>query len=155
MGRSMSLIYVDTSCIIYLLEASGPIHRAVSERLASYGANADATLVTSRLARLECRTKPLREANAALLARYETFFGAQRFRLVDVSPMVIERATDLRVKHGFKTPDALHLATAIIVGADVVLTGDHQFERCTEVSIEVITAHSSPEGSSPADEPRG
>jgi uncharacterized protein len=137
----MSLVYIDTSCIIYLLEASGPIHHAVTSRLARHGASASATLVSSRLARLECRTKPLREANLALLARYETFFGAQRFQLVDVSPMVIERATDLRVKHGFKTPDALHLATAIIVGADVVLTGDQQFERCTEVSVEVVTAH--------------
>jgi uncharacterized protein len=136
----MSLIYIDTSCIIYLMEASGPIHETVIERLARYSAAADVMLVASPLARLECRTKPLRESNLALLARYEAFFGARRLLLIDVAPTVIERATALRAQYGFKTPDALHLASALVVGADVVLTGDRQLERCRELPIEVVAA---------------
>lgn len=135
----MSLLYVDSCCIIYLIEATSPFHARVAQRLMKHSATPTALLVTSRLARLECRTKPLRDNDAALLARYETFFGAQRLRLLDLSPEVIERATELRVKYGFKTPDALHLATAIIERVDVVLTGDRELERCTEVRIEVIT----------------
>ena len=135
----MSLLYIDTCCIIYLIEAASPFHSSVARRITRHSASPDATLVTSRLARLECRTKPLRDKDAALLARYETFFTAQRFRLVDVSPSVIETATDLRAKYGFKTPDALHLATAILENVDVVLTGDRDLEKCTEIPIEVIT----------------
>lgn len=111
----------------------------MAQRLARHSATKAATLLTSRLARLECRTKPLRDNDAALLARYETFFGAQRFRLVDLSPAVIERATDLRAKYGFKTPDALHLATAILEDVDAVITGDRDLEKCAEVPVEVIT----------------
>lgn len=135
----MSLLYIDTCCIIYLIEAASPFHATVAQRLLKHSATPSAMLVTSRLARLECRTKPLRDNDAALLARYETFFGAQRFRLLDLSPAVIERATALRAKYGFKTPDALHLATAILENVDVVLTGDRELEKCTEVPIEVIT----------------
>lgn len=82
---------------------------------------------------------PLRENALSLLARYETFFTAQRFRLVDISSAVIDGATELRAKYGFKTPDALHLATAILENVDVVLTGDRALEKCREIPIEVIT----------------
>lgn len=34
----MNQIYIDTSCIIYLLEAVGPFHEAVLERLSRYRA---------------------------------------------------------------------------------------------------------------------
>jgi predicted nucleic acid-binding protein len=135
----VSLLYIDTCCIIYLIEAAAPFHATVARRLMTHSATPGATLVTSRLARLECRTKPLRDNDGALLGRYETFFGAQRFRLLELSPAVIERATDLRAKYGFKTPDALHLATAILENVNVVLTGDRELEKCTEVPIEVIT----------------
>jgi predicted nucleic acid-binding protein len=138
-GGKVSRLYIDTCCIIYLIEAASPFHATVARRLVRHSTTPSATLLTSRLARLECRTKPLRDEDAVLLARYETFFGAQRFRLVDLSPEVIERATDLRAKYGFKTPDALHLATAILENVDVVLTGDRDLEKCAEVPVEVIT----------------
>ena len=134
----MSLLYLDTCCIIYLLEGTEPFHTSVTQRLMKRRATTGATILTSRLARLECRTKPLRENDVSLLARYETFFTAQRFRLVDITSAVIERATELRAKYGFKTPDALHLATAILEHVDVVLTGDHALEKCREIPIEVI-----------------
>ena len=64
--------------------------------------------ITSQLARLECRTKPMRDGNRALLERYDALFAADRIEVVDVSEHVIDRATDLRARHGFKTPDAIH-----------------------------------------------
>lgn len=134
----MSLLYLDTCCIIYLIESSGPFHAAVVQRVAAHGTTPGAMLVTSRLSRLECRIKPLREASTDLLARYEAFFTAQRFRLVEISPAVIEAATDLRARYGFKTPDAIHLATAMVQNADVFLTGDAQLRNCAEVHVELI-----------------
>ena len=135
----MSLLYLDTCCIIYLIEAASPFHAAVVQRITAHNTVPGATLVTSRLARLECRTKPLREADATLLARYEVFFAAQRFRLAEISPAVVDSATDLRAKYGFKTPDAIHLATAIVEKVDTFFTGDAQLGRCTEIRVEVIT----------------
>lgn len=134
----MSLLYLDTCCIIYLIEATAPFHASVVRRVATQATIPDAALVTSRLARLECRTKPLREANTALLARYEAFLTAQRFRLAEISPAVIESATDLRARYGFKTPDAIHLATALVEKADAFLTGDSQLRQCVEVRVELV-----------------
>jgi hypothetical protein len=54
----------------------------------------------------------LRMSDAALLGRYDAFFRRRRrLQIVDVSAAVIERATDLRARYRFKTPDAIHLAT--------------------------------------------
>ena len=45
-----------------------------------------------------------------------------------------------RVWHRFRTPDAIHLATAIEEHADVFLTGDDDLKRCTEVKVETLQA---------------
>lgn len=134
----MSLLYLDTCCIIYLIEASSPFNASVSQRLRQHSAIPNAALISSRLARLECRTKPLRNADHALLLRYDHFFALQRFRLIEISDAVIEQATGLRAKYGFKTPDALHLATAILEKADVFLTADRNLEKCLELRVELI-----------------
>jgi predicted nucleic acid-binding protein len=45
----------------------------------------------------------------------------------------------LRARYGFRTPDAVHLATAISEGASVFLTGDAELVRCDEVNVELLT----------------
>ena len=52
---------------------------------------------------------------------------------------MLDRATDLRVRHGFKVPDAIHLASAIEAGADAFLTGDAGLAKCPDVKVEVIS----------------
>jgi predicted nucleic acid-binding protein len=95
-------------------------------------------LATSRLTRLECRTKPLRSNDVATLAQFDVFFGGVELVLAEVSAAVVERATDLRARYNLKTPDALHYATAVEVGATVFLTGDRALARCSEVPVQVL-----------------
>ena len=135
----MSLLYLDACCIIYLIEASSPFHAAVVRRVLQHELAPAAEIMTSRLSRMECRVKPLREGNERLLAHYDAFFRQRRLHLAALSAPVIERATALRARHGFKTPDALHLATAIEEGSDFFLTGDATLARCSELRVEVLT----------------
>lgn len=134
----MSRPYLDSCCIIYLVEATSPFHSASAARLTPDRADPASLLITSRLSRLECRTRPVRDGNAALLGAYEAFFSASRLLVSELSAAVIERATDLRARYRFRTPDALHLATAIQETADVFLTGDAALARCAEVRVEVL-----------------
>jgi predicted nucleic acid-binding protein len=98
--------------------------------------------VTSRLSRLECRSKPLRDRNAALLAQYDAALATTR--IVDVSAAIIERATEMRARYGFRSPDAIHLATAIDEGADVFVTGDAALGRCAEIIVDVLSPVATP-----------
>jgi predicted nucleic acid-binding protein len=80
----------------------------------------------------------MREGNRALLERYEALFAADRVAVLDVSEHVINRATDLRARHGFKTPDAIHLATAIEFAAAEFWTGDANLSRCTDTAVTLL-----------------
>ena len=88
---------------------------------------------------------PSRSAGAAtgsvepkgLLALYDAAFA--RTRIVDVTAAIIERATELRARYGLRSPDAIHLGTAIDEGADVFITGDATLARCTEIDVDVLT----------------
>ena len=94
--------------------------------------------MTSRLTRLECRSKPLRAGDLATLAQFDVFFAGVELVVAEVGAAVVERATDLRARYNLKTPDALHYATAVEAGATVFLTGDRAFSRCSEVPVEVL-----------------
>ena len=48
------------------------------------------------------------------------------------------RDPELRARHNFKTPDAIHLATAIEEKADVFLTGDVTLARCSDIQVDLI-----------------
>jgi len=123
--------------VIRLVEGDAATRAPLAARLAA-SLGVAGSLVTSRLTRLECRSKPLRAGDLTTLAQFDVFFAGIELILADVSPAVIERATDLRAKYNLKTPDALHYATAVEVGATVFLTGDRGFARCMEVPVEVL-----------------
>ena len=131
-------LYLDSSVIIYAVESTAPFRDAVVARIAE--AERTGQLVTSQLARLECRVKPLRENDTGLLQRFDDFFAHPSLDVVEISAAVVDGATALRAHDAFRTPDALHLATAIEYGADVFLTGDQRLARCDRVRIEVVRA---------------
>jgi predicted nucleic acid-binding protein len=116
-------LYLDASTIIYAIESLPPFRDTVTARIMQAEGTVGGIVITSRLSRLECRVKPLREANAGLLAKYDEFFTRSLVRVAEVTAPVIERATDLRARYGLRTPDAIHLVTAIEEHADQFLTG--------------------------------
>ena len=132
----MADIYLDACCFIYLVEGQPEWRTVVAQRLRNL--EPASKLITSQLARLECRTKPMRDGNRALLERYDALFAADRVVVVGVSEHVIDRATDLRARHGFKTPDAIHLATALESSAAEFWTADAALSRCTDIAVTVL-----------------
>ncbi len=96
--------------------------------------------MVSGLVRIEVRVRPIRENNRDLLDRYDAFLDTEPLIVARIDDAVLERATQLRARHRFKTPDAIHLATAIEHRADVFLTGDRQLQRCPGVRVEVVEA---------------
>jgi uncharacterized protein len=123
--------------VIRLVEGDAATRGPLVARLAP-ALGVAGSLVTSRLSRLECRSKPLRAGDLATVARFDVFFAGVELVLAEVSPAVVERATDLRARYNLKTPDAIHYATAVEIGAAVFLTGDRGLARCSEAPVEVL-----------------
>ena len=123
--------------VIRLVEGDAATRAPLVARLAA-SLGLPGSLVTSRLTRLECRSRPMRAGDLATLAQFDVFFAGVELLVVEVGPAVIERATDLRARYNLKTPDAIHYASAVEVGATVFLTGDRGLSRCSEVPVEIL-----------------
>ncbi len=129
-------LYLDACCFIYLVEGTPDWRATVENRLRRLPATAQ--LITSQLSRLECRTRPVRDGDDSLLKRYDDLFSATRVCLIDISSAIIDRATILRARHGYKSPDAIHLATGVSARVATFLTGDSRLQGCSELNVEVL-----------------
>lgn len=67
------------------------------------------------------------EAHARAREGIRTLLESPETHLIDVSTVVARKAGDLRAKHSLKTWDAIHLATAIVAGVDVLIVRDGKF----------------------------
>jgi uncharacterized protein len=130
-------LYLDANPIIYSIEGV-PEFRTSALAWIERAEAAGGAVITSRLSRLECRVRPLRDGNTELLARFEGFFARDGLELAEITADVVETATTLRAAHGFRAPDAIHLATAILAKADVFLTGDRNLARCPGLKVDVM-----------------
>jgi len=131
------VIYADANVIIRLVEGDEATRAPLEARLLPLRGTGR-FLLTSRLTRLECRVKPLRMQDTTLLRLYDSFFVGLEVEVLELTAQVIEKATELRAELNMKTPDALHMASAIVFGATAFLTGERALARCTEVSVEVL-----------------
>ena len=135
LARTLAL---DTSAFIYHLEGHPtygprllPVFRHIEE------GRCDA--VTSTLSFLEMLVQPYREADEsrriAISGLLASFPG---IRWVDMDLAVADRAAALRARYNLRVPDAVQVATAMLAGADLLLTNDRGLRRVTGISVLLI-----------------
>jgi predicted nucleic acid-binding protein len=116
---------LDTGPLIYFAEAHptfGPTCAALFSLLAS---GSGPTFVVSTLCYTETLVAPLRADDRRLVTGYRRLLA--RTPGIETRPVtraVAERAADLRARYSLRTPDALHVATAMVAGCDAFLTND-------------------------------
>lgn len=131
----MARVYLDSAPVIYLVEQVQPYVELVRTRLSGQ----DVQVVASHLTRLECRVKPLRDRDEALLRNFDRYFDAAVAEVVELSRAVVDLATNIRAEYRFSTPDAIHLAAALWGRCDIFLTNDHRLTRFRDIPIEVVS----------------
>lgn len=121
----MPIVYLDTNVFIAAFEGSGglgddvwPLLEAV-ERGELHAATCELTLA-------EVLVHPLRRGDAALVAAYEAMIApSASLSVVAVDRALLTSAARLRAERpALRLPDALHLAAALRVGADLLVTRD-------------------------------
>jgi predicted nucleic acid-binding protein len=131
----MRKVYLDTCCVIYLLEDVPGFSATMLAHLAS---NPDAILCVSPLVRLEVLIKPLADGNQTLANDYQDFLAAQQW--LTISDAEFARAAELRATHRLKTPDALHLATANRYACAEFWTNDDRLKQAAaELSVNIFS----------------
>ena len=128
-------LYLDTAPLIYSVEGIAPWAAKVQSRIAVPSVQ----VVTSDLSILECRVRPLRLGQQRVLKNFDQFFQEGLSEMIPLLPNVMLKAAELRARYSWlRTPDAIHLAAAIIGACDVFLTNDQRLGRCSEMPIEVL-----------------
>jgi predicted nucleic acid-binding protein len=128
-------IYFDACIAIYLIEEH-PIYAPIIEARLR---NSVASIAYSPLVEMECLVLPLRQNNTELTSRFKRFFELNR--RLPITDKVFQMATDIRVQHGLKTPDALHLATAQHRGCGQFWTNDDRLNKAAGVmAVNVLSA---------------
>lgn len=97
------------------------------------------TVIASVLAFLEAQTGALRMGDEVRARRYEELFtNSEGVVLVEVTVTIAARAARLRAAHRLRTPDAIHLATALEAGASAFVTTDRRLARVREIPVRVL-----------------
>ncbi len=133
----MAASYLDSCIVIYMMEGRPAVRQELRRKIFP-PSPAEREVCVSDLARLECRLLPVRNSDAGLLAEYDAFFAMERVRCLPMPREVYDLATELRAEHRLKTPDALHLATAIEAGCDEFWTNDRRLVKAAAGRIEVV-----------------
>jgi len=130
---SYKLIGLDTNVLIYYIEEH-PIFLKKIEPLIDKIVQGKATGITSYVTLLELLVKPLREGRLDLVDQYRAILTGQ-LEMVPIDEAVSVKAAQLRAKYGFRTPDAIQLASVIQKKGDVFITNDRGLKNVKEIKI--------------------
>ena len=133
----MSLYYADTSAVIKLL-----VEESHSKAFAAfYDAHADAEWVSSALLRIEL-TRAVTRAMPALLPDARDLLLA--FSFVAIDDDIVETAMN-EPDRGLRSRDAIHLATARVLGEDLDAIVSYD-DRLLKAAADAGLATASPRG---------
>jgi predicted nucleic acid-binding protein len=127
------ILYLDTNVLVYSIAASAKFRDPARRWLDWHGQQPGALLVTSRLTVLEALVGPIKRSDAVRLRRTEDALDS--LLILDMDDVVVRRAAQIRATYPFRTPDALHLATAAEAQADIYLTADRRLKSFKAVRI--------------------
>ncbi|GAB4516736.1 MAG: hypothetical protein OHK0046_22570 [Anaerolineae bacterium] len=133
MGRQR--IYIETAPLIYFVEEN-PQYVEKMEAVLKYIEQQEINAFSSVIILPEVLKRPLQEQRHDLAREYrKILIDSQQFQLLPVTLSIAEQSAALRARYNLRTPDALHVATALNAGCDAFLTNDGGIRRVTELQI--------------------
>ncbi len=122
-------VYLDANCIIYSVEKIEP-YAALLQPIWRAAGRGNFSLIGSELLIPETLVKPMQRGDSVLEATFRSLlFHSREFRLLPITTGILEDAARLRATIGLKTPDAIHVATAIEAGCGLFVTNDLGLRR--------------------------
>lgn len=131
-------VFIDTAPLIFFIEKN-PRYSAIVKPVVALIDSGQTKGLTSTITLLEVLVLPLREGNKKLADAYRSILlSSKNLETCEISNAISEKAAVLRAKYGFKTPDSIQLATAIIRRMDYFLTNDLALKQVKEIKVVVL-----------------
>ena len=120
---------IDSMVFVYHFEGNEEFGPAAG-RLLQAAEEGSCRLVCSVISLLEVLVVPKRRGREDLCRVYrEMFESFPHLAVVPVDPVIAEIASDLRAAQNLRTPDAIHLATALHAGAEAFVSQDARLKN--------------------------
>ncbi len=128
-------VYFDANIFIYLMEGFASLERELSDIRESI-LHGETHIFTSELTLCEVLVPAFRANNTGLLALYRQFIEESgAFELIPTSRDIYIHASLMRAQFGLKTPDAIHMASAVASGCTAFLTNDKLLKAPKEIRV--------------------
>jgi predicted nucleic acid-binding protein len=126
-------VYLDANVLIYAMETDSE-EGMLARRWLRQMDLGRISGVTSGLTALEVLPHPIAAGDTKLVGAYRRLLmDRPTLRIAPVSDAILARATEIRASLGSTTPDALHVATALLEGCDGLLTNDDRLKLPSEL----------------------
>ncbi|MCX7839500.1 MAG: PIN domain-containing protein [Anaerolineae bacterium] len=133
------VVALDTNIFIYAYQEHSrylPIIRPIFARLDT---DLEFRVITSIITLIEVIAQPLRLRRNDLVTAYTTaLLNSAKVWTMPVDAIIARRAAELRAQYNLRTPDAIQIATALVAGAQAVITNDRQMKNVSEISILIV-----------------
>lgn len=138
--RALPLLGVDSMLFVYHLEGSREFGAAANALLEAAELGR-CRLAASALALLEILVVPKRMGRGDLCRRYRDLL--ESFPNLDFHELdgdIAEQAAEVRARYDLRTPDAIHLATALAAGAETFASEDRRLRKVKELAVVPLAA---------------
>jgi len=137
-GLNPLYVYFDACVAIYLVEQNQTFAPLIKTRLMKQAQTNEVVVRISNLTEMECMVMPLRKRDQPLLDKFHRWF--EEVDVLTLERDVFRQAAQLRADFTkLKTPDAIHLATALHYGCDEFWTNDERLNHVAPALVRDIT----------------
>ncbi|MEX1112821.1 MAG: type II toxin-antitoxin system VapC family toxin [Candidatus Andersenbacteria bacterium] len=136
----MQKIAFDSSILIYYTAANpvfGPAARELLEMITA-GQHVGVISVIAVTELLTIKKKAARHSNKEMKRLERWLFSLSDIVIIPIDIDIAMEGAAIRQQYGFKTPDALHLATAKIAGAKAFYTTDKQLVKYKGIKVKLL-----------------
>jgi len=129
------VVGLDTAPLIFYIEEHSVYGPVLDPFFEAVGVG-NVSIVTSTITLLEVLVHPLKHKDDALAAKYnDILLSSPNIQTLPVTPATAQMVAEIRAEGKLKTPDAIHLATAINHSAKFFLTNDRDFGDVDELDV--------------------
>lgn len=134
--KNLKFIALDTNIFVYYFNLHpkfGQPSKIIFDKLGSSKIKA-VTSITTLIELLSSKMLSVQDAKEMTT----DFYNIPNLTICDVNNLIAQRAASIRRQYGFRTPDAIQLATALKVGVKAFITNDHRLKSFKKIKIIMV-----------------
>jgi len=133
------IVAFDTPVFVYYFEEHRD-YADIAEDVLLPVISGDKAGVFSIIGLLELLVKPKQSGEYILEDLYKSELATfPNLQIINLDMTIIDKAAEFRATYGLRTPDAIHIATAVVNGASEFITNDRGLKRVKEIKVRLLS----------------